>query len=230
MRISFSDKLRPGVSLGAPALVSELLVLEESPGELDFKYTNHSLSSVSLSESDDGCDSRKECKSFIYCGTPSIRTDCELITRVAQPVLNLVMHLPCGIFTQMMSLSLYAPWMFWCSTSGGMWSMFRTQMWYLYSMSASDVEDNMARSDIVPVDSLCHWTLLWWSWYFYDCIQWSHSQPMQSIRSSSHPRGYFGGGYWSPDFHSICSPQLHSLSALALLLTYVDPTTYIALG
>lgn len=48
-RLFFSDELRPRESSGAPALVSELLVLEESPGELDFKYTNCSLFCVAIS-------------------------------------------------------------------------------------------------------------------------------------------------------------------------------------
>lgn len=48
------------------------------------------------------------------------------------------------------------------------------------------------------------------------------------IRFSSHSAGHFGGGCWSPNFCSICSPQWCSLLALALL-AYIDPTTSIAL-
>lgn len=59
---------------------------------------NHSLSTVSLSESHDGYDPIKGCKFFMCHNTPSMCTDEGLRSCATQPILNLVVHLPCGVF------------------------------------------------------------------------------------------------------------------------------------
>ena len=118
---------------------------------LDPKLTNRSLSSKSLSHPNGGFDPINSRRSFILRGIPSICTDCGLLTWVMWLILNLVVHLLCGLLTQRMCPT---PCIIWFNGRGA------ALMPYLDTVPMKCISwscgrwEVVLRCDIIPIDYL----------------------------------------------------------------------------
>ena len=85
-----------------------VLMFEAMLSGFVFRYTNHALSSESLSLSDDSFDPTTGHRSLTWWGMPSTHTDCGLIISVICLILSLSVHLLCGVLTNTVTNSVFS--------------------------------------------------------------------------------------------------------------------------